>query len=252
MKVRTLLSQSNNWNANRGFKAQKFHFWWTGRRLVDMLSIWGYLQYGKLHWTQFSQTFVYHIASLNGSLSGSYCPSIFIMGFRGCFENARYRHQSSLKMYIMLTSAICWVRMCSTSNHCKNNGWTFVDNWDCFYSRNIMLAKGGVHFLWRQNCFIASLEHDIKTYQFLLGGLEESKNGESMRVLKIISNYVPVIANLSVILQLAYTAMTTRTSYQWNIRYHCKHWDMNGVTQFKFLNIVCIKMAQFIQCRQAC
>ena len=34
---------------------------------------------------------------------------------------------------------------CRFSNHCKGNGWTFINNWDLFYGKEIMYAMHGVH-----------------------------------------------------------------------------------------------------------
>ena len=31
------------------------------------------------------------------------------------------------------------------ADHCKANRWTFVDNWDCFYGKEHLYARDGVH-----------------------------------------------------------------------------------------------------------
>ncbi len=51
------------------------------------------------------------------------------------------------------------------ADHYKNNGWTFVDNWDTFYGGNTMLARDGVHLSQRgMSAFAASLEREVDAF----------------------------------------------------------------------------------------
>ena len=33
---------------------------------------------------------------------------------------------------------------CRFADHCKSNGWTFIDNWDLFYGKDVLYAGDGV------------------------------------------------------------------------------------------------------------
>ncbi len=51
------------------------------------------------------------------------------------------------------------------ADHCKDNGWTFVDNWNTSYGRNTMLARDGVHLSRRGvSAFAASLEWEVDAF----------------------------------------------------------------------------------------
>ena len=34
---------------------------------------------------------------------------------------------------------------CRSANHCMGNGWTFIDNWNLFYSKDTFYARDGLH-----------------------------------------------------------------------------------------------------------
>ena len=34
---------------------------------------------------------------------------------------------------------------CRFADHCKSNGWTFIDNWKLLYGKDTLYARDGVH-----------------------------------------------------------------------------------------------------------
>ena len=52
------------------------------------------------------------------------------------------------------------------ANHCRSNGWSFIDNWDCFYGKDTLYARDGVH-LSRQGVRVlaGTLEREVGALQ---------------------------------------------------------------------------------------
>ena len=51
--------------------------------------------------------------------------------------------------------------------HCKSNGWTFIDNWDCFYGQDHMYQRDGVNLSQRGVRVLADSLESVITPPFL-------------------------------------------------------------------------------------
>lgn len=52
------------------------------------------------------------------------------------------------------------------ANHCKSNGWTFIENWDPFYGKDILYARDGVHLSHKGVRVLAgTLEREVTALQ---------------------------------------------------------------------------------------
>ena len=59
---------------------------------------------------------------------------------------------------------------CRLADHCKANGWTFVDNWNRFFGMDHLYQWDGVHLSWRGNQLLAdSLDHETRALKGFLG-----------------------------------------------------------------------------------
>ena len=59
---------------------------------------------------------------------------------------------------------------CRVANHCKANGWAFVDSWDRFYGRDHLYARDGVHLSrFGVQALADSLEKEVSTLRAFLG-----------------------------------------------------------------------------------
>lgn len=55
---------------------------------------------------------------------------------------------------------------CRLADHCKANGWTFVNNWDCFYGKDHLYHRDGVHLSRKGVQVLAdSLEREVGALQ---------------------------------------------------------------------------------------
>ena len=54
------------------------------------------------------------------------------------------------------------------ADHCKRNGWLFVDNWNYFYGKDHLYSRDGVHLSQRGSGALAwSLQRDLQEWGFL-------------------------------------------------------------------------------------
>ena len=65
-----------------------------------------------------------------------------------------------------------WLEACALNNrladHCRRNGWLYVDNWTYFFGKNCLYTRDGVHLSGEGTGALAwSLQSDLGSHGFL-------------------------------------------------------------------------------------